>query len=237
MADALSELNACYCRLEFVLEGSRLLRELAKVSEVVLEGDEVAFIPVAPALTSENLKKEMEPVIRMFWTDLRPIQDVLAKRGIPLQTLRLVGSEPVHIPIKTLAEKSRIMEYLVEGVFLIYRDGRTICFESRTDLNIEIFTVGAMLVAIQDYIVKGLHRPDAPMERAKFGSSEILTERGSFVFLSALITGRETEGLRARLKDTVELIEKRFRPVLEHWDGVLIDLEECRPAVKSLLSE
>jgi hypothetical protein len=122
-------------------------------------------------------------------------------------------------PAAAVAEK-RKDTYDIEGVFVIYADGRMIY--SKTDAG-EVKLedpelVASMFSAVQSFI-KDSFQATGELNRLGFGDNTILIERGNAIFMAAIIYGEPQPELFDAMKDTIRTIENAYTGIIEEWDG------------------
>ncbi|MEW5761173.1 MAG: hypothetical protein AB1779_10465, partial [Candidatus Thermoplasmatota archaeon] len=107
--------------------------------------------------------------------------------------------------------------------FLIYKDGRLIQHTTRrikADMDEEILT--SMLTAVQTFIKDSLGKEEkAELSSMEYGDNRILFEKGKYVVLASVISGKESAGFREELKTTVNNVESEYGAVLKNWNGDL----------------
>ncbi len=123
-------------------------------------------------------------------------------------------------PLGAAAGESPREAYLVEDVFLLYNDGRTLF--SRTGLGGDDAPdpelVGSMLVAIQDFVRDSFSK-GAGVDHMSYGDNAVLLERGAHVILAVTIFGKPGEELRDLMREAVGATEAQYAGVIEKWDG------------------
>lgn len=116
--------------------------------------------------------------------------------------------------------------YVVEDVFLVHSDGRLIAHDTRKpqdEIDEDIFS--GMLTVVQDFVKDSFRqRTDLGLRRLEFGDSKILIERGSRIYLAAVLTGKEPELLSLYMVELLNEIERTYGPTLEGWSGLLSEL-------------
>ncbi len=110
--------------------------------------------------------------------------------------------------------------YLIEDVFLLYRDGRTLFRRTGLggDPTPDPEIVGSMLVAIQDFVRDAFSR-GAAVDRMSYGEDAVMLERGEHVILAITVFGRTGEDLRESMREAIGAFEARYAGVIENWDG------------------
>lgn len=127
--------------------------------------------------------------------------------------------------------------YVIEGVFIIYRDGRR--FYSKTDIS-EVKLedpelVSSMFAAVQAFI-KDSFRAQGELNRLGFGENTILIERGRSIFMAAIIFGEPTPELGEHMVQTIRTIENAYAGIIEEWDGSTDALEGIERFVEPFLA-
>ena len=127
--------------------------------------------------------------------------------------------------------------YIVERVFVVYRDGRLVmecskegCATADADLT------SAMLIAVQGIIQDGLER-GGRLESIRYGENLILIASGEYVTLAAVIYGHPADELKADLESTVRLIESSYAGVIDEWVGDLSSLGGIKGMVEQFLGK
>ncbi|MEM4728971.1 MAG: tetratricopeptide repeat protein [Thermoplasmata archaeon] len=111
----------------------------------------------------------------------------------------------------------------VEGLLLIYRDGRVIAHWSRrADFAADAEVVSGMLSAIQDFITQSFRTGQAgALREIKHGDLELVVEHGASVFLVAMVSGPRPLGLPQEMRQVLEAVQARYSAALEKWDGAV----------------
>lgn len=125
----------------------------------------------------------------------------------------------------------------IEEVFLVYRDGVLISHLSRTLLREKDEDVlSGMLTAVQEFVREafqyGEHRD---LHQMDFGDYRILIERGKYVFLAIVYSGRESVSIHKRVRAVIAKIEHDFGPALENWDGDMEQVMGARDVIRDTL--
>ncbi len=125
----------------------------------------------------------------------------------------------------------------IEEVFLVYRDGVLISHLSRTLLREKDEDVlSGMLTAVQEFVREafqyGEHRD---LQQMDFGDYRILIERGKYVFLAIVYSGRESIAIHRKVRAVIAKIEHDFGPALENWDGDMEQVMGARDVIRDTL--
>ncbi len=125
----------------------------------------------------------------------------------------------------------------IEEVFLVYRDGVLISHLSRTLLREKDEDVlSGMLTAVQEFVREafqyGEHRD---LHQMDFGDYRILIERGKYVFLAIVYSGRESVSIHKKIRADIARIEQEFGPALENWDGDMEQVMGARDLIRETL--
>ena len=121
--------------------------------------------------------------------------------------------------------------FIIEDLFLIYRDGRLIQHASKrltaSEDSSEI--MASMLTAVQTFIQDALSRGQlAVLGSMEYSGKKILLEADRNLILAVVISGPEPDGLRSELVQTLRDIEAEYSPLLPGWDGDLVALSGTR---------
>ncbi len=125
----------------------------------------------------------------------------------------------------------------IEDVFLVYRDGVLISHLSRTLLREKDEDVlSGMLTAVQEFVRDafqyGEHRD---LHQLDFGDYRILIERGKYVFLAVVYSGKESLALHRKIRAVISRVETEFGTALEAWDGDMERVMGARDLVRDTL--
>lgn len=110
-------------------------------------------------------------------------------------------------------------KYLVENVFLLYRDGRNMFWHVAGDQDKEdAESLGPMLVAIQDFVREALNK-EADVRQLSYGENAIHIERTQRLVLGVTTFGEPPAALRDDMQRAAERVEAAFAGIIEDWDG------------------
>ena len=125
--------------------------------------------------------------------------------------------------------------YIVEAVYVVYRDGRLISECSREDCKaIDPDLMSGMLIAVQGSIQDGFGL-ESRLESIKYGDNNILMASGSYVVLMAMVYGEPDDWLREELEALVPRVEGTYAGVIESWTGELATLSGMTGLVHPLI--
>ena len=150
--------------------------------------------------------------------------------------------------LETLSDK-KVPEYIIEELFLIYRDGRLIHHNTRR-LRPEVDNqiLGGMLIAIQHFVAESFKEKDGEkahdgvgdkreiLNELRYGKTRIIVEAGRFVYLALVFSGQEPEDMREKMKRAVTDIEEKYRLILETWNGDASKLWGAKKMVEPLIT-
>ncbi|MEM3043165.1 MAG: PKD domain-containing protein [Thermoplasmata archaeon] len=112
------------------------------------------------------------------------------------------------------------MGFVVEEVFLVYRDGRLIAHDTRRiSPRVPELLIG-MLTAIQHFVKESLAE-EGELGSLQYGDVEIILERGKKIFLAVVVKGHPPGEYREIMRDVLRNIEAQYSALVETWDGVL----------------
>ena len=142
--------------------------------------------------------------------------------------------------LEALSDK-KVAEYLIEELFLIYRDGRLIHHNTRR-LRPEVDNqiLGGMLIAIQHFVGDSFRGRDRVkgeiLNELRYGKTRIIIEGGHWVHLALVVSGQEPEDLRERMAKAITDIEDKYRSTLETWDGDASKLWGTKKMIEPLIT-
>ncbi len=125
----------------------------------------------------------------------------------------------------------------IEEVFLVYRDGVLISHLSRTLLREKDEDVlSGMLTAVQEFVREAFqYGENRDLQQMDFGDYRILIERGKYVFLAIVYSGRESIAIHKKVRAVIAKIEHDFGPALESWDGDMEQVMGARDVIRDTL--
>jgi hypothetical protein len=119
--------------------------------------------------------------------------------------------------------------YNVEEVFLVDNAGVLLVHLSQWESKaIDAKLVSGMLTAVQEFVKDSFRGSDGgpqikmdegALGKLEYGDFQIVIERGTYTFLSAVISGNDNKRLRKRMKNVVDEFETKYSNVLVDWDG------------------
>jgi hypothetical protein len=116
------------------------------------------------------------------------------------------GGETTHPP------------YTIEGLNLIYNDGRLITSVSSKETSMDSEIMSSMLTAINDF-VQDSFQSEGFLGSIDYGDSKIVLEKGKHSILTSSVYGEVTRDLRSRMASLVTEIEEDYSDTLDGWDG------------------
>ena len=120
------------------------------------------------------------------------------------------------------AAPEKATTYAIEGLFVIYKDGRLLY--SKTDMGLQKFEdpelVSSMFTAVQSFI-KDSFAAEGELNKMGYGDNQIIIERGKHIFMAAIIYGEPDQEFMDKVRDVIEGIELSYAGVVEEWDGMM----------------
>ena len=137
-------------------------------------------------------------------------------------------------------EQQRLMRtYTIEEVFLIYKDGRLICHNTRRlkpDLDKDVLT--GMLTAVQCFVRDSFSGEEkGVLNELKYGNLKILMENGPRANLAVVISGTGPANLRGHMRSLLDAVHLRYMPTLDDWDGDVTAMRELKKYIGQLVPE
>jgi len=128
--------------------------------------------------------------------------------------------------------------YVIEDVFLTYKNGLLITHETRKlteDVQEDVFT--SMLSAVQDFVKDSFYsKSKLDLNRLDFGDSKILIEKGNNVSIAVVLVGHEPTLLPLFMREVIREVEDTYADVLDDWGGIMEELDGANEIVKKLLN-
>jgi hypothetical protein len=135
--------------------------------------------------------------------------------------------------------------YTVEEVFLVDNAGVLLVHISQWESKaIDAKLVSGMLTAVQEFVKDSFRGSDngpqikmdeGALGKLEYGDFQIVIERGTYTFLSAVISGNDNKRLRKRMKNVVDEFETKYSKVLVDWDGDMARFDGAERIVGQLL--
>ena len=150
--------------------------------------------------------------------------------------------QPVHIPAPQAKAEPEEEAYILEDVFLIFKDGRLIHHDTRRlKPEVDNEMLGGMFTAIQEFISQTFPTEDGSkgmIDEIKYGDAKILLEHGKYVYLAAVVKElKDTEKLHERMSKLIKAIEARTEDTLSTWDGQVEALAEAKKMTKLIFTD
>jgi OOP family OmpA-OmpF porin len=142
--------------------------------------------------------------------------------------------------LEAISDK-KVEEYIIEELFLIYRDGRLIHHNTRRlRPEVDNQVLGGMLIAIQHFVADSFKEKEPEkaeiLNELRYGKTRIIVEAGKYVYLALVLSGQQPEDMRAKMRKIVSDIEDKYRTVLEGWNGDASKLWGAKKMVEPLIS-
>jgi hypothetical protein len=144
-----------------------------------------------------------------------------------------------------IAYREMLYRYSVEEVFLVDNAGVLLVHISQWESKaIDAKLVSGMLTAVQEFVKDSFRGGNGGPEikfdegalgKLEYGDFQIVLERGTYTFLSAVISGNDNKRLRKRMKDVVNDFETKYSSVLTDWDGDMARFDGAERIVGRLL--
>jgi len=123
--------------------------------------------------------------------------------------------------------------FVIEEVFLIYRDGRLIAHNTRrlkADVDKDILT--GMLTAVQNFVRESFQKDeDGILDEMHYGNLRVVIENGPYANMAVVVNGPEPKDIRNRMKVILGEIHQTYGAYLAEWDGDTTALAECKKII------
>lgn len=141
----------------------------------------------------------------------------------------------VAVTYRRLLENER--KTTIDEIFLLHRDGRLIKHYTRRlkpDFDEDI--LGAMLVAVQDFVKDSFRNESGPLHEIKFGELGIKICRGKHILVTAVISGADHEQVFRKILSSIGDIESKHADTLQDWDGDLDKVRELDSYMRKIIA-
>lgn len=130
-------------------------------------------------------------------------------------------------------------EFVIQDVFVIYKDGRLISHLSKKIRIIDDSQIiGSMITAVQMCVRESFKRESrGSLGAMKFGDISILMENGEFLNLAVVLRGANYDILKDAMRDTLKTIHEAWSKELEAWDGTLTNIGALEKIIQRDLIE
>ncbi len=127
-------------------------------------------------------------------------------------------------------------EFALEDLFLIHNDGRLIThLTNKESTNIDKDVVSAMFTAVQEFVRDSFQAGEMGLKKLEIGDSNVLIEKGEFVYIALIYSGRPPKEVFERLTMLIRDTEERFSGRIERWNGTKKALEGVDDMVKAFM--
>ncbi len=171
--------------------------------------------------------------------------------------LRVVAQEPFNWLLLTplillfsilfIVYRELQLRYTIEEVFLVDNAGVLLVHLSQWESKaIDAKLVSGMLTAVQEFVKDSFRGADngpqismdeGALGKLEYGDFQIVIERGTYTFLSAVISGNDNKRLRNRMKEAIDEVETKYSNVLADWDGDMAHFDGAERIVGQLLKD
>jgi PKD repeat protein len=124
-------------------------------------------------------------------------------------------------------------DYEIVELFLIYSNGVMLVHQSNENINREetdADIISAMFTAVQDFTRDSFassvsEDENWALKRMEFKNNNILIERGQYLYIAVVFTGKPGKKLKKHLREIRTKIEKTYELILGKWEGDLDQLK------------
>jgi hypothetical protein len=146
--------------------------------------------------------------------------------------------------------------FKVEDVFLIYNDGTLISHKTKREVDTmnDDDILSGMLTALQDFVKEGLssnltqnktsskyqlkelkNLDEWQIQQLQLGDHNILIERGKYIYLAVIFSGKVGWNLSFKIKNVMMEVEKNHSKLLLDWNGDMDDVEFLEKVPREIL--
>jgi len=127
-------------------------------------------------------------------------------------------------------------DFLIQDVFVIYRDGRLVTHLSKKVRIIDDSEIiGSMITAVQTFVRESFRRESkGTLEEMKFGDIRILMEYGPALNIALVIRGTKYESIRPVMTEILDNIHSAWLTELSanKWDGNLTNIAAIEKVIQ-----
>jgi|GEM_PF-4043252 len=127
-------------------------------------------------------------------------------------------------------------DFLIQDVFVIYRDGRLVTHLSKKVRIIDDSEIiGSMITAVQTFVRESFRRESkGTLEEMKFGDIRILMEYGPALNIALVIRGTKYEVVRPVMKEILDNLHSAWLSELSSnkWDGNLANIAALEKVIQ-----
>jgi hypothetical protein len=133
-------------------------------------------------------------------------------------------------------------EFIIEDVFLVYKDGRLIHHDTRRlRPEVDDQPLGGMFTAIQDFIGQSFPAEDGTkgvIKEIMYEDSRIILEHGKYVYLAVVVGSiKDTKAIHKRMSKLLKAIEQECAVNLIGWDGNLESVAKAKRMTKLIYTD
>ena len=119
------------------------------------------------------------------------------------------------------ASPSESTDYSIEGVFLIYQDGRPItAYTPVSSGKVDKELLSSMLTALRQYMKIAMNDKSHDLRQISFGKNTVLMEKGIQMYIACVVQGEPPEGLSREMRKVLISIRDKYPWIVKQpWDG------------------
>ncbi len=112
-------------------------------------------------------------------------------------------------------------EFAIEGVFLIYQDGRPIAAYSGASAGeVDKELISSMLTALRQYMKIAMKDKTHDLRQISFGKNTVLMEKGIQMYIACIISGTPPQELSREMRKVLISIRDKYTWIVKYpWDG------------------
>lgn len=125
---------------------------------------------------------------------------------------------------------------IIEDIFLMHNNGCLVAHSTRRlKPQMDVDILGSMLVVIQDFVMDAFKDESKfSLRNISFGDKNILLNRGRWVIMAVVLSGKADKYIHNKIRGSIEEIEGTYRTKLPNWNGVIDDLRGCRDIISKI---
>ena len=163
-------------------------------------------------------------------TESREVETEPADTSTPVSRVAIATAVHSSGPVR---EKG---DFLIQDVFVIYRDGRLVTHLSKKVRIIDDSEIiGSMITAVQTFVRESFRREaKGALEELKFGDIRILMEYGPALNIALVISGTKYDVIRPVMKEILDELHSAWLTELStnKWDGNLENIAALEKVIQ-----
>ncbi len=185
-------------------------------------------------IIGETVQKSVSEFVRELQRNI----DARLRAALDTQSIRrtiearIRGVSPAELAFRDA------IPFVVQDIFLIQPESGLLLAHVDSDNSggDDSDLISGMLTAIRDFVHDsfGQNQDSGSLDEIQYGEQRIIIQSGPNAYLAVVISGIESEGMRAYLRQFMSDLHINYGMVLRDYDGNLETIQEITPSVSEL---